>query len=309
MRVMIKRVLSLLMVAAFLTFVPSTMRMAHATTVTHGHDYYVDHEEGPDGKPVATDSQDEDKQPATDSKDEDKQSATDSEQKTNENGMTEKARKHRPGKHKAKKPVKQEEAFPSTKETGVTFDATGKGSLDGKLIILDPGHGGQDSGATVGNDMEKNINLSVALKLKDLLTARGAKVVMTRSTDIFIPLDDRAGLSNKLKPNVFLSIHTNAAEKDNPSIHGVETYYWSADSQAFAQALFDSLVKDLNEQANWVKKNNLRVLDRNSRIAALSEMGYLTNPASRALLVRNDYQDKIALALCEGIENYEKAHP
>jgi N-acetylmuramoyl-L-alanine amidase len=223
--------------------------------------------------------------------------------------MTEKARKHRPGRHRHKKPVKQEVEFPSTKETGVTFTATGHGSLDGKLIILDPGHGDQDSGARVGNDMEKNINLSVALKLKDLLIARGAKVVMTRSTDIFIPLDDRAGLSNKLKPDLFLSIHTNAAERDNPAIHGVETYYWSAPSQAFAQALFDSLVKDLHEQANWVKKNNLRVLDKNSRIAALSEMGYLTNPASRKNLVRDDYQNKIALALCEGIENFVKAHP
>jgi N-acetylmuramoyl-L-alanine amidase len=218
------------------------------------------------------------------------------------------ARPTHAGSHRASKPSpKKEKQFPIAAYNGVPFAPTATGPLSGKFVIIDPGHGGKDSGAEVGSDREKDINLSVALKLVELLRAHGAKVVMTRADDTFIELDDRAGLSNKLKPDIFLSVHTNANDKTN--IHGVEAYYYASSGQPLAQSIADALVSGLSEQFNWVEKDNLRVLDQNTRVASLAEIGYLTYGPSRALLMQPSYQQKIADSLYKGVENYFKSHP
>src|ERR1700722_12482318 len=97
-----------------------------------------------------------------------------------------------------------------TKFNGFPLDPTTEGLLTGRTVVIDPGHGGDDTGAVNGQAVEKRINLGVALKLADLLRAKGTKVVLTRNIDTSIRLDDRAGLANKLKADLFVSIHTNA---------------------------------------------------------------------------------------------------
>ena len=206
-----------------------------------------------------------------------------------------------------KKKVPTSTDVPSTKLNPIKLAPTGTGPLTGKVILLDPGHGGKDPGAEEGTDREKDINLAVGLKLAELLRAKGATVLMTRADDTFIPLEDRAGMSNKFKPDIFVSIHTNSNNKRN--IHGVETYYWSNNSIPLAKELYDALVAGLNEQANWVEKDNLKVLDLNTRPASLAEVGYLSYAQTRPLLMQDAYRQKIAAALCTGIENYFKSHP
>lgn len=185
---------------------------------------------------------------------------------------------------------------------GVTLEPTIAGGLSGKKIVVDPGHGGHDSGSTNGRAVEKDINLSVSLKLTDLLRARGATVVLTRDRDTFITLDERAAISNRQKCDIFVSVHTNSNEK--PSVHGIETYYYSDKSESLSQILFDALVGGLNEKPNYIRQRNLRVLTQNERVACLTEHGYLSNVRTRDLLIRDEYQQLIADSICAGIEEY-----
>lgn len=189
---------------------------------------------------------------------------------------------------------------------GIALEPTAAGALSGKKIVVDPGHGDHDSGATNGPAIEKNINLAVSLKLTDLLRARGATVVLTRDDDTFIPLDERAAISNRQKCDVFVSVHTNS--NDKPSVYGIETYYFSEKSELLAQTLFDAVVAGLDEKANYVRQRNLRVLTQNQRIATLVEIGYLSYTRTRDLLIQDEYQQRIADSICAGLEVYFEHH-
>ena len=106
-----------------------------------------------------------------------------------------------------------------------------KAIMQKKLVVLDPGHGGKDPGATgVGGRMEKNIVLSIAKYAKEELQSRGYSVIMTRSNDTFIELKERTAFANEKNADIFVSIHANAVDtkKTNASAHhGVETYFLS----------------------------------------------------------------------------------
>src|SRR5574344_761532 len=94
------------------------------------------------------------------------------------------------------------------------------------VVVIDPGHGGNDPGAIGKSGREKDINLRVALRLGELINANSTntKVIFTRSNDIFIPLDRRAEIANNAKADLFISIHTNAVARNGQSISGAETY-------------------------------------------------------------------------------------
>ena len=91
-----------------------------------------------------------------------------------------------------------------------------------KNIMLDPGHGGSDPGACGLNKNEETVNLEVALKLKKALTNLGFNVIMTRSSDKTVSLQDRAAHCQKVKPDLYISLHCNSAE--NKSVSGIETF-------------------------------------------------------------------------------------
>lgn len=91
-------------------------------------------------------------------------------------------------------------------------------------VLLDPGHGGKDPGAMGSRGTkEKNVNLDIAIRLRDALSRNGIEVVMTRETDVFIPLEQRTQICRRESPDAFISIHANAA--DSPSATGIETFY------------------------------------------------------------------------------------
>lgn len=94
-------------------------------------------------------------------------------------------------------------------------------------VVIDPGHGGHDTGASGRNSKEKDIALKISLRLRDKLKANGVKVVLTRSTDKFIPLYERIGLANKVKAHLFISVHCNSMplnKRNRASIRGTETF-------------------------------------------------------------------------------------
>lgn len=174
--------------------------------------------------------------------------------------------------------------------------------LAGTTVLVDPGHGGTDPGAISGGVSEKDVVLDVSLKLAEKLENLGADVEMTRNNDTFITLPGRLEESNKLCPDLFISVHGNSVKK--PDISGIETYYYDARDKDLAQSVLDHVATELGEQPRWSHARNLFVLDGNAAPATLVEIGYLTNPRTRNLLKTPTYQDKVATALAQAVTSY-----
>ena len=176
--------------------------------------------------------------------------------------------------------------------------------LEGRIIVIDPGHGGHDSGATAAGVYEKTINLNVGLKLRDHLTKHNATVYMTRSTDEFISLTDRVAFSNRIEPDAYISIHVNSA---GSAAIGIETYHNSQkgvlpeESKELATAVQSELLKATGASDRKVKDANFAVTRGNYTPAILVEMGFITNDAERANLTNSLYQDKIAKGIYNGL--------
>lgn len=176
--------------------------------------------------------------------------------------------------------------------------------LAGTEVLIDPGHGGDDPGAISGGYQEKDITLAVSLSLRDKLTALGASVEMTRDVDKTLTLQERLDASNKSCPDVFVSVHVNAIK--NPQMRGLETYYHDDRDQVLAENALSTLSVELKETPKWSHARNLFVLNGNQVPATLVEIGYLTNPDTRKLLVTKAYQDKVASALTTTLVDYFK---
>ncbi|GAI37127.1 unnamed protein product, partial [marine sediment metagenome] len=135
-------------------------------------------------------------------------------------------------------------------------------------IFLDPGHGGRDPGCVHNGLMEKEVNLKIALKLKSLLESNGFKVIMRRTSDQYMSLNDIANMANNSGADLFLSIHNNASL--SPESTGTETY-WSANgvagSSQFAASIQSSLVSEIGRPNRGVKTADFRVI-KNTRITA-----------------------------------------
>ncbi len=180
--------------------------------------------------------------------------------------------------------------------------------LQGRVIVIDPGHGGQDPGARgVTGLLEKDVNLIVALKLVHLLNEAGANVVMTRSDDRTVANQKRVDVANSAGADLFISIHANAFS--NPESNGTETYYCtktehSADSLHLAQQLQRELVKALGMRDRGVKTSSFYVITKAEIPSALVEMGFLTNEDNEAILRDPQMQEQAAVALFLGIQAY-----
>lgn len=182
-----------------------------------------------------------------------------------------------------------------------------------KVIVIDAGHGGSDSGA-IGHYgvKEKDVTLYVALRVEELLKESGAKVVMTRRTDIDVaspqasnPQELQARV-DKCPPNtsVFISIHCNAFS--NPKSNGMETYYYkgSPQSRRLAVLLNEELAKAGGRNNRGVRTANYYVLHHNPHVASLVELAFITNYEEENLLANDDYQDALARAIVRAIERY-----
>jgi len=178
------------------------------------------------------------------------------------------------------------------------------------LIVLDAGHGGKDPGAisTTYGLKEKAVVLDVTKKLAKLLEREGFKVYLTRDSDNYVGLYNRAEIANELDADAFLSIHANAIGRS--SVSGVEVLYCpdssGRDSKAFARVMQDALVSELGAvNRGIVSRPNLVVIRETKMPAALAEIGFLTNVGKEEdLLNTSAYREKCAEALYEGIMDY-----
>jgi N-acetylmuramoyl-L-alanine amidase len=187
----------------------------------------------------------------------------------------------------------------------------GDGKLTGKVIVLDPGHGGRDSGARRGNVNEKTIVLAVARLLSAELTKQGATVIMTRNTDVFVPLRTRSEIANANKADFFLSIHANSTAGDD-RISGTITFHHKGriEGRVLAESIHAELVKvtGLPDIGVWsdgrIYDSGFSVL-RNTRMpGALLELGFVNHRRDRAIMIRPAFQQNVARAIMRGLKRY-----
>ncbi len=178
-----------------------------------------------------------------------------------------------------------------------------KSPLKNKLIVIDPGHGGIEPGAVVGDVKEKDLNLDIALKLKKLLEASGAKVFMIRDDDTFVSHFVRAGMANEINADLFVSIHNNSA---GSGASGTETLYYSdPEKKLFAQALQKAVVRHIGLNDRGIVERPGIVVTRETKMpSALVELGFMTNKNDLALLMTDEFRQKVAEGILQGIIDY-----
>ena len=173
-------------------------------------------------------------------------------------------------------------------------------------VFLDPGHGGNDPGALGSIYRESDLNLQIAKLVKYKLEARNIEVSMSRTSDIPLTLKERADMSNKYNPDLFVSIHQNSYS--NPNSNGIETYYHT--NKLYDKGLSDNIQNHLVAQTNGknrgVKSANFGVLRMSEKTSALVECGFITNKDEEFNLGTTEYQEKVATAIANGIEQYLK---
>jgi len=191
--------------------------------------------------------------------------------------------------------------------------------LTGKIIVIDPGHGGPDGGAGDEEVLEKDVALDVSLKIRDYLQEQGALVIMTREEDKDLAGDDvkgyrnrkvadlkeRLNMINSSDADLFLSIHLNAIPSSKWS--GAQTFFSPQleDNEIAAKFIQDELIDNLENTTRKAKPlNSVYILKYAKKPGALVEIGFLSNPAEKKNLMDKEYQNKIAASIYKGVNRY-----
>ncbi len=212
----------------------------------------------------------------------------------------------------------------------------GTGIPTNAAVIIDPGHGGGDTGAVAQGVVEKDLNLDVGQRVARTLRARGVKVRLTRETDYFVPLEGRVRFANALPGAVFVSIHFNDASGNGQATaraSGIETYYcehkltpaagwqWASllgrakagvpdarwavrEGQALADCIQGSLIAGTRAENRGIKERSLYVTHRVSGPAVLVEGGFVSHPGEARKLADTVYRQVLAECIAEGIVKY-----
>ncbi len=192
------------------------------------------------------------------------------------------------------------------------------GHLAGKLIAVDAGHGNHDAGARgVNGTYEKNVNLAIATKVADTLRDSGANVLMTRTRDTFIPVNQRPAIAGRAGADFFLSIHSDSTDS-GPKLRGSTVYFHG--NNPHCRALAKS-ISNRFEQMGGIPSRGVRTdfvrfpgegygVLRNARMTAvLIECGFMTNPSDVKQLNDKAMQQRIAEAITDGLRDYIEGNP
>ena len=169
-------------------------------------------------------------------------------------------------------------------------------------VVIDAGHGGYDRGGIPGQRVsEKDMTLDVARRLRTVLQASGYRVVMTRDSDVFVPLGTRTAIANSNRNAIFVSVHFNSATRSGAS--GIETYFYSRNSLALASAIHHYVTGGAPSENRGVRRRGYFVLRRSNIPAVLVECGFLTNPTEAAYAQNPSYRQKLAEAIASGVRS------
>lgn len=175
--------------------------------------------------------------------------------------------------------------------------------IAGKKIVIDPGHGGKDSGARGSVLLEKNVNLDIAKRTVRRLALMGAQPIITRDTDVFIGLYDRPRLANSLSADLFVSIHCNATG-GNWTGSGTGTYHYRPRSKAFAVVMHEALIAGLKTRDYGVRRENFCVTRETDMTSILIETLFIDNRVEEKLLAKPEFRQQVANSVCEGTRKY-----
>jgi N-acetylmuramoyl-L-alanine amidase len=212
----------------------------------------------------------------------------------------------------AAKPVVIETRRPPVmivKPTGATTIPAGRPVSRQVLVMIDPGHGGKDSGAIgLGGTREVDIILPIAKRVARILESQGIRTKLTRDSDYYVGLDERVALSNSVNATIFVSIHANSID-NRPDVNGLETYYYGPAGGKLAEVVHRNVLSTVTQKGFYLGNRNTRsarflVLRKSQVPAILVETGYLTNEAEVARLRREDYQALEAEGIAKGIIEY-----
>lgn len=186
-------------------------------------------------------------------------------------------------------------------------------TLSQKVIVIDPGHGGLDNGASVGKVNEDELNLKISYALKNELETRGATVYLTRTDDQdmtrrnynYSKQDDmylRVLKIDEYQPDLFVSIHLNSS---NSSAWGSQVFYYknSENGERLAQCIHTQM-KEVTGTKKDISSCGFYVLRATQSLGVLIECGFLSNANERGQLKSSKYQKKLAKAIGNGIEDY-----
>ncbi|MEA5503835.1 N-acetylmuramoyl-L-alanine amidase [Halotia wernerae UHCC 0503] len=179
--------------------------------------------------------------------------------------------------------------------------------LSGIKIVLDPGHGGKESGASGPTGyLEKDVNLAVSKLLRDNLIQLGATVVMTRDTDKDLSLPERQAIINQEEPAIALSIHYNSLPDDGDAENtkGVGTFWYHPQAHSLAIFMQNYLVKKFGRPSYGVFWNNLALTRPSATPSVLLELGFMSNPNEFEWVTNSQEQKKLAKAIAQGITEW-----
>lgn len=195
--------------------------------------------------------------------------------------------------------------------------------LKNKVIVIDPGHGGADPGAQNSGLKEKDVNLDISLRLRNVLASRGCNVILTREVDkdFFLPgyvkgrmakraeLNQRINLASANNADLFVSIHANSFPQRNT--YGMETYYHqkSTSGKELAELIQKQLTQLQNDNKRNAKAGDYYLINQTKMPAVIVEVGFISNPRERKLLLSDHYRDLVAAAIGTGIEDYFNVFP
>lgn len=183
-----------------------------------------------------------------------------------------------------------------------TSTSTARPVTSNTVVVIDAGHGGFDRGGIPGQRVsESQMTLDVALRLRSVLQASGYRVVMTRSSDVFVPLGTRVAIANSYRNGIFVCIHFNSATRRGAN--GIETYFYSSQSLPLASAIHYYVAGGAPSPNRGVRRRGYFVLRRTSIPAVLVECGFLTNPYEASYVSSVTYRQKLADEIARGVRN------
>ena len=190
----------------------------------------------------------------------------------------------------------------------VNLESRGAKSRGYYKVFIDAGHGGTDPGALGYGYRESDLNLQVAKKVESKLKSKGIDVKMSRNSDIFYSLSERAEMANDYGADAFVSIHQNSAEAK--SANGIETYYnrKKEEDRPLSNDIQKQVISQTGANNRGVKNAEFTVLVKSEMISALVECGFITNESEVKKLSDPSYQDKLATGIADGIEEYLKSN-
>ncbi len=170
------------------------------------------------------------------------------------------------------------------------------------VVVIDAGHGGNDQGTSSSKYLEKDINLTIALKIKYLLEQNDIKVILTRETDVKLSLEERAEIANENNADLFVSIHCNYYEGEG-TVSGLECYYHpdSLEGKNLAEHMIENISESNIINTRGVRAEDFSVLRNTKMPAVLIEIGFMSDELELVKLVDPTYQEHLAVKIAEGI--------